>query len=83
MLRHVSPPPQVSLHSLKSRSPHLSSLRQWFEERFKEGSPEFLAAQQNFVESMAAYSIVTYFLQVGGAASMQILFTPSPPTSSR
>ncbi|GJP76756.1 hypothetical protein CLOP_g7219 [Closterium sp. NIES-67] len=54
----------VSLHALKSRNPHITSLRQYFCEKFKHGSPEFCMAQQNFVESMAAYSVVCYLLQL-------------------
>ncbi|CAI5491560.1 unnamed protein product [Closterium sp. Naga37s-1] len=54
----------ISLHALKSRNPHIKSLRQYFCEKFKHGSPEFRVAQQNFVESMAAYSVVCYLLQL-------------------
>ncbi|CAI5511611.1 unnamed protein product [Closterium sp. Naga37s-1] len=54
----------ISLHALKSRNSHIKSLRQYFCEKFKHGSPEFRVAQQNFVESMAAYSVVCYLLQV-------------------
>lgn len=56
---------QVSLHTLKGRYPAATSLRDYFEIKYEgAGSPAFRAAQQNFVESMAAYSIVSYFLQV-------------------
>lgn len=54
----------VSIHTLKSRYPDVRRLRDLFCIRHVEGSPEFEQAQRNFVESMAGYSILCYFLQV-------------------
>ena len=53
-----------SIHALKSRSPRGMTLRQHFERKFGVGTPEFRKAQNNFVESLAGYSILTYLLQV-------------------
>eukprot|EP00252_Welwitschia_mirabilis_P027329 TRINITY_DN9356_c0_g2_i1.p1 TRINITY_DN9356_c0_g2~~TRINITY_DN9356_c0_g2_i1.p1 ORF type:complete len:1022 (-),score=253.54 TRINITY_DN9356_c0_g2_i1:426-3416(-) len=57
-------PDTASLHAIKSRLPHISSLREFFEEKYEEHSPAFKLAQRNFVESMAGYSILCYLLQV-------------------
>ncbi|WOG97251.1 hypothetical protein DCAR_0416591 [Daucus carota subsp. sativus] len=57
-------PDTASLHSLKSRYPNISSLRQFFVDKYQENSPNFKLAQRNFVESMAGYSLVCYLLQV-------------------
>ena len=58
----------VSVHSLKIRNIANGvgdSLKQHFEHKFgQSGSPRYREAQRNFTESMAAYSIVTYLLQV-------------------
>ncbi|XP_017983982.1 PREDICTED: phosphatidylinositol 4-kinase beta 1 isoform X2 [Theobroma cacao] len=54
----------ASLHSIKSRYPNISSLREFFAAKYKENSPSFKLAQRNFVESMAGYSLVCYLLQV-------------------
>ena len=56
-----------SLHTLKSRLPKDCSLRSWFVRHFSAGRGEDAqdacrAAQRNFVESMAAYSLVCYLL---------------------
>ncbi|WIA13888.1 hypothetical protein OEZ85_002460 [Tetradesmus obliquus] len=40
------------------------SLSEHFFAKWRRGSPECLAAQRRFVESLAAYSLVTYLLQV-------------------
>jgi phosphatidylinositol 4-kinase len=67
---------QVSLHSLKGRFPEAHSLRDYFEIKYGHpGSPEFRAAQQNFVESMAAYSIICYLLQVWTGLGKGVAFT--------
>ena len=53
----------VSLHQIKKNSQ--SSLLDYFVREY--GAPtteEFLAAQCNFVQSCAGYSLVTYLLQV-------------------
>ncbi|XP_039122440.1 phosphatidylinositol 4-kinase beta 1-like isoform X1 [Dioscorea cayenensis subsp. rotundata] len=57
-------PDTASLHSLKSRFPNISSLREFFVAKYEENSPNFKLAQRNFVESMAGYSILCYLLQV-------------------
>ncbi|KAL2342922.1 hypothetical protein Fmac_004207 [Flemingia macrophylla] len=57
-------PDTASIHSIKSRYPNISSLREFFNAKYQENSPSFKLAQRNFVESMAGYSLVCYFLQV-------------------
>ncbi|XP_058786529.1 phosphatidylinositol 4-kinase beta 1-like isoform X1 [Vicia villosa] len=57
-------PDTASLHSIKSRYPSISSLREFFVAKYQEDSPSFKLAQRNFVESMAGYSLVCYLLQV-------------------
>ncbi|KDP42612.1 hypothetical protein JCGZ_24386 [Jatropha curcas] len=57
-------PDTASLHSLKSRYPNITSLRDFFVAKYEENSPSFKLAQRNFVESMAGYSLVCYLLQV-------------------
>lgn len=57
-------PNAPSIHTIKAASPPGSSLRDHFAAKFVEGSPAFTRAQRNFVESMAAYSLVSYFLQL-------------------
>ncbi|CAA7034866.1 unnamed protein product [Microthlaspi erraticum] len=57
-------PDTASIHSIKSRYPNISSLRDFFAAKYKENSPSFKLAQRNFVESMAGYSLVCYLLQV-------------------
>ncbi|CAM8884087.1 unnamed protein product [Rhodiola kirilowii] len=54
----------ASLHSIKSRYPNITSLREFFIAKYQENSPTFKLAQRNFVESMAGYSLVCYLLQV-------------------
>ncbi|CAA7027081.1 unnamed protein product [Microthlaspi erraticum] len=54
----------ASIHSIKSRYPNITSLRDFFDAKFKENSPSFKLAQRNFVESMAGYSLVCYLLQI-------------------
>ncbi|XP_042493690.1 phosphatidylinositol 4-kinase beta 1-like [Macadamia integrifolia] len=57
-------PDTASLHSIKSRFPTISSLRDFFVAKYQENSRSFKLAQRNFVESMAGYSILCYLLQV-------------------
>ncbi|KAH7415708.1 hypothetical protein KP509_14G057500 [Ceratopteris richardii] len=57
-------PDTASIHSIKSRNPNISSLREFFCNKYEEDSPAFKVAQRNFVESMAGYSILCYLLQV-------------------
>lgn len=57
-------PDTASIHSIKSRNPSVSSLREFFANKYQDDSPALKVAQRNFVESMAGYSILCYFLQV-------------------
>ncbi|CDF38036.1 unnamed protein product [Chondrus crispus] len=58
-------PDSVSVHSLKKRTPNFVSLLDYFERAFGSiGTDSFRAAQRRFIRSMAAYSLVTYFLQI-------------------
>ncbi|KAL0917749.1 hypothetical protein M5K25_012835 [Dendrobium thyrsiflorum] len=57
-------PDTASIHSIKSRFSHISSLRDYFVAKYEANSPNFKLAQRNFVESMAGYSILCYLLQV-------------------
>uniref|UniRef100_A0A7C9AGJ6 1-phosphatidylinositol 4-kinase n=1 Tax=Opuntia streptacantha TaxID=393608 RepID=A0A7C9AGJ6_OPUST len=57
-------PDTASIHSIKSRYPNVTSLRDFFNAKYKENSPSFKLAQRNFVESMAGYSLVCYLLQI-------------------
>jgi phosphatidylinositol 4-kinase B len=41
-----------------------SSLPDWFFKRWPRGTPQCHRAQRNFCESLAAYSLITYILQV-------------------
>ncbi|KAK6924246.1 Phosphatidylinositol 3-/4-kinase, catalytic domain [Dillenia turbinata] len=54
----------ASIHSIRSRYPNITSLRDFFVAKYGENSPSFKLAQRNFVESMAGYSLVCYLLQV-------------------
>ncbi|XP_020587113.1 phosphatidylinositol 4-kinase beta 1-like [Phalaenopsis equestris] len=57
-------PDTASIHSIKSRFPNISSLRDYFVAKYELNSSNFKIAQRNFVESMAGYSILCYLLQV-------------------
>ncbi|KAK3035272.1 hypothetical protein RJ639_034709 [Escallonia herrerae] len=57
-------PDTASIHSIKSRFPTVTSLRDFYVAKYQEDSPSFKLAQRNFVESMAGYSLVCYLLQV-------------------
>lgn len=53
----------VSLHQVKKQCN--LTLLQYFEQEFgPQGSEEFLTAQKNFVQSCAAYCLVSYLIQV-------------------
>ena len=54
----------LSIHTVKHRSPPGSTLSDHFFSKFVRSSPECLAAQRRFTESLAAYSIITYLLQI-------------------
>lgn len=55
----------ISLHNIKKNTPNFTTLLYFFVDLFGEVSTEnFKSAQRNFVESLAAYSIVCYILQI-------------------
>jgi phosphatidylinositol 4-kinase len=55
----------TSVDSLKKNVKNFQTLIWFFENHFgPRGSKEFQVAQTNFVQSMAAYSLVTYLLQI-------------------
>jgi hypothetical protein len=62
----VEPPVQPPSPSLSSTSVGggQANLADFFFARWRRGTPECLAAQRRFVESLAGYSLATYFLQV-------------------
>ena len=56
-------PDALSIDAIKKRFPG-KTLNEFFCHKFGRGTEEYKAAQKNFVESLAAYSIVTYLLQI-------------------
>eukprot|EP00547_Thalassionema_nitzschioides_P013094 CAMPEP_0194263842 /NCGR_PEP_ID=MMETSP0158-20130606/47271_1 /TAXON_ID=33649 /ORGANISM="Thalassionema nitzschioides, Strain L26-B" /LENGTH=1084 /DNA_ID=CAMNT_0039004059 /DNA_START=40 /DNA_END=3290 /DNA_ORIENTATION=- len=56
-------PDTISLDSLKRNDPNFESLKTFFERHFEEGD-DIADAKANFVESLAAYSVVCYLLQI-------------------
>jgi len=55
----------ISVDSLKKRIPNMKSLEDFFVSVYGDKtSMRFMEAQRNFVESLAAYSLVTYLLQI-------------------
>lgn len=67
-------PDTISLDSLKKNDTRYTSLRDFFHSHFTE--PEDLAdAKANFVESLAAYSIVCFILQLKDRHNGNILLT--------
>lgn len=56
-------PDTISLDSLKRNDPNFESLKTFFERHFEEGE-DIADAKANFVESLAAYSVVCYLLQI-------------------
>ena len=55
----------MSLDALKKNDPHYTTLADFFERLFGlRGSKSLAKAKQCFVESMAAYSIICFLLQV-------------------
>jgi phosphatidylinositol 4-kinase len=58
-------PNAPSIHALKSKSPPGTSLREHLAAKCGgPGAPAFQSAQRAFVESLAAYSLVCYLLQI-------------------
>ena len=56
-------PDTISMDSLKRKDPHFVSLANFFETHFEAGD-DLLDGKANFVESLAAYSLVLYLLQI-------------------
>jgi phosphatidylinositol 4-kinase len=57
-------PDSLSIHTIKAKSPPGTSLVDHFNAMYIEGSPECYQAKRKFAESMAAYSLVCYLLQI-------------------
>ncbi|KAL7541067.1 hypothetical protein ACHAXR_010602 [Thalassiosira sp. AJA248-18] len=58
-------PDTISIDSLKRNDPDFTSLKSFFEQHFgRSGSDELANAKANFVESLAAYSIVCFLMQI-------------------
>lgn len=57
-------PDSLSIHTIKAKSPPGTSLRDHFVARHGQGTTQCLEAQRNFVESMAGYSLVCFFMQL-------------------
>lgn len=67
-------PDTVSLDALKKNDPQFTTLTDFFERLFgPRGSTALTKARQCFVESLAAYSIICYLLQVGFAVESGIV----------
>ena len=54
----------ISLDSLKRNDPNYSGLKDFFHAHFGEGTEDLADAKANFMESLAAYSIVCFLLQI-------------------
>lgn len=52
----------VSLHQIKKNSN--KSLREYFVDEYGEATEDFCQAQRNFMQSCAAYCLISYLLQV-------------------
>jgi len=58
-------PDTISIDSLKTNEPNFTTLKRFFEQHFGHpGSDEYINARANFVESLAAYSIVCFLVQI-------------------
>eukprot|EP00584_Thalassiosira_punctigera_P016787 CAMPEP_0172560430 /NCGR_PEP_ID=MMETSP1067-20121228/88654_1 /TAXON_ID=265564 ORGANISM="Thalassiosira punctigera, Strain Tpunct2005C2" /NCGR_SAMPLE_ID=MMETSP1067 /ASSEMBLY_ACC=CAM_ASM_000444 /LENGTH=1363 /DNA_ID=CAMNT_0013350221 /DNA_START=178 /DNA_END=4266 /DNA_ORIENTATION=- len=57
-------PDTISIDSLKRNDPNFTSLKRFFGHHFGPGSEELSNAKANFVESLAAYSIVCFLMQI-------------------
>lgn len=57
-------PDTISLDSLKRNDPNYSTLRNFFHKHYGEGTDELADAKASFIESLAAYSIVCFLLQI-------------------
>lgn len=58
-------PDTISIDSLRKNHPHFTNLKHFFKEHFgNPGTDSYENAKANFVESLAAYSIVCFLLQI-------------------
>jgi hypothetical protein len=57
-------PDTISLDSLKRNGPNYTGLRDFFHAHFGDGTEDLMDAKANFMESLAAYSIVCFLLQI-------------------
>lgn len=58
-------PDAISLDGLKKKNGYPKTLRKYFEVTYgSEDSPEFIEAMNNFVQSLAGYSVVSYLLAI-------------------
>lgn len=66
---------------MQAKGPLNASLSDHFFAKFQRGSQECKAAQRAFAESMAAYSLVCYLLQIKASASS--VMASIPPASAQ
>jgi phosphatidylinositol 4-kinase B len=57
-------PDTISLDSLKKNDPHYTTLNDFFLTQYGADTDELASAKANFVESLAAYSVVCFILQL-------------------
>lgn len=57
-------PDTISLDSLKRNDPNFTNLRDFFHSYYGEDTTDLASAKANFVESLAAYSMVCFLLQI-------------------
>jgi phosphatidylinositol 4-kinase len=57
-------PDTISIDSLKKNDPNYTSLNDFFHSHYGDGTDELAGAKANFVESLAAYSMVCFILQL-------------------
>ncbi|KAL9181380.1 hypothetical protein ACHAXT_010185 [Thalassiosira profunda] len=68
-------PDTISLDSLKRNDPDFTGLKSFFEQHFGVDSDRLADAKANFVESLAAYSIICFLLQIKDRHNGNILLT--------
>jgi len=76
-------PDALSIHTIKAKGPPNASLSDHFFAKFGRAGPECEAAQRAFAESMAAYSLVCYLLQIKVPPGTLILPTCFRATGTR